>query len=93
MQIPLCLIALSATEWQSENKQMRLLPRGIRAQMERTHRQRCGAGRSYGLSRCSDPAWASCIAIFKTHKSQTGQQRPKGGEDETRRTDCARLVI
>lgn len=70
MPIPPCLIALSATEWQSKNKQMRLLPHGIRAQMETTYRWRCGVGRGWSLSRCLDPAWTSCTAIFKVPECQ-----------------------
>lgn len=38
--------------------------------METTYRWRCRVGRGWSLSRCLDPAWTSCTAIFKEDESQ-----------------------
>lgn len=50
--------------------------------METTYRRRCGVGRSRSLSRCLDPAWTSCTAIFKSAREPGGRQRPRGGGTE-----------
>lgn len=34
------------------------------------------------LSRCLDPAWTSCTAIFKSAREPGGRQRPRGGGTE-----------
>lgn len=68
---------------------MRLLPRGTAAQMETTYRWRCGVGRGWSLSRCLDPAWTSCTAIFKAPESQ---QDSEGHRVEVQHTGLTVLL-